>query len=56
MNAYYIFNFAKQLYLLSVLTAVIWKRETQAEMFILKQSNLLLKDETSVIIQDGCRH
>ena len=42
--------------IVNVLTAVIWKRETQTEMYILKQSNLLLKDETSVIIQDGCRH
>lgn len=42
--------------IVNVLTAVIWKRETQTEMYILKQSNLLLKDETFVIIQDGCRH
>jgi len=39
-----------------VLSAVIWKRETETEMCILKQSNLLLKDDTSVIIQDGRRH
>jgi len=35
---------------------VISKRETQTEVYILKQSNLILKDETFVIIQDGCRH
>ena len=41
MNAYYIFAFG---------------RKTQTEMYILKQRNLLLKDYTSVIIKDGCRH
>jgi len=39
-----------------VLTAVIWKRENQTEMYFLKQSNLLLKDVTFIIIQDVCRH